>query len=129
MMYAGYVQSKQNQLRQFIATAVNVNSAATDVATFTGLPGKYRVLKLTGYGASISLTTATLSLHTAAAAGGTALVSAQALSPLTATTKIADLTLAVTTDYQTAATLYVRNVTAQGAAATCNFVLEIVELP
>ncbi len=118
-----------SKLRHSSQTAITVNSANTDITTFANLPSKYRVLRLICYGASISLTTATVSLFTDAAAGGTAIVSGFALSPLTATTKFADATLAVTADYQTAATLYVRNVAAQGAAATCSFLLEYVELP
>ena len=123
------VRAMAGQLRHFTASAITVNSANTDVTTFTGLPAKYRVVKLTAYDASISLTTATISLRTAAAGGGTALVNAYALSPLTASTKFADATLAVTDTYQTAGTLYLRNVAAQGAAATCSFVLELIELP
>lgn len=114
--------------QQFVRTGVDVNSAATDVATFAGLPAKYRVIRLCGFDASINLTTATVDLRTAAAGGGTAIVSAQALSGLTAAAKFADLTLAVTADYQTATSLIVRNVTAQGAAATASFLLDIIDL-
>lgn len=110
--------------------AVNLNSAATDVGTFTGLPSKYRILRLTVYDASTSLTTATFDLRTASAGGGTALVSAFAPTACTAAAKYVDATLAavVGTDYQTAGTLYVRNVTAQGGAATASFLLEIQDL-
>lgn len=113
--------------REFIITGINVNSAATDVGTFSGLPAKYRVLRLTPFDASISLTTATVDLRTATGGGGTAIVAAQALSPCTAATKFADLTLAVTADYQTVGSLTVRNVTAQGAAATVSFILQIMD--
>lgn len=106
---------------------VSLNSAATDTGTFTGLPSKYRVLRLTIFDASISLTTATLDLRTAAAGAGTALVSAYAPSGCTSAAKTVDATLAAVagTDYQTSGTLYVRNVTAQGSAATASFLLEI----
>lgn len=118
----------RDRIRHRLLTAVNVNSANTDVGTFTGLPSKYLVLSLRGFDASVSLTTATLDLRTASGGGGTAIVSAQALSALTAAAKVAALTLAVTADYQTAATLYARNVTAQGAAATLSLLLEFLDL-
>jgi len=118
--------------KQFIKITqlVNVNSANTDVATITGLPSKYRVIRFTGYDASISLTTATLSLFTGAGGTGTALVSAQSLAALTSAPVYSDITLAAaaTGQYQTATTLYIRNVVAQGAAATASFLLEVEDL-
>jgi hypothetical protein len=113
-----------------VITATNVNSAATDVGTFTGLPTKYRVVRLQAFDASASLTTATVDLRTAAAGGGTALVSAAGMTACTAAAKFSDLTLAATatTDYQTTTTLTVRNVTAQGSAATVSFMLEVIDL-
>jgi hypothetical protein len=128
MMQSTHAPVNKNQVRQFFATGKNVNNANTDINTFSGLPSKYRVVKLTAYDASIDLTTATVSLRTASGGGGTAIVNAQALSGCSATTKFADLTLAVTADYQTSSSLTLRNDTAQGAAATCSFCLEIVEL-
>lgn len=120
----------QRYLVHYKLAGVDLNSAATDVATFTGLPSKYRVLRLTVFDASISLTTATFDLRTAAAGAGTALVAAYAPSGCTAAAKTVDATLAAVagTDYQTSGTLYVRNVTAQGAAATASFLLEIQEI-
>ncbi len=107
--------------------AVNLNSAATDVGTFARLPGKYRVRRLTVTNASISLTTATFSLRTQAAGAGTAIVNDQALAALTAAEKVTEPTLAVT-DSQTAVTLVLRCNTAQGAAATADFILELESL-
>jgi hypothetical protein len=123
------IKAMAGQKRWFSSTGITLNSANTDVATITGLPAKYRVTKLTVYDASTSLTTATLSLYTAAAAGGTAIISAFAPTACSAAAKFVDATLAVTADYQTAATLYIRNVTAQGGAATASFLLEVEELP
>lgn len=120
--------SQWSRNRQFILTAVNVNSALTDVGTFTGLPSKYRVDELVCFDASTSLTLATVDLRTAAAGAGTAIVSAAALAAATAATKLAPCTLAVTSDYQTASSLVLRNVTAQGAAATASFLLRITVL-
>jgi hypothetical protein len=113
-----------------ILTGINVNSAATDVGTFSNLPAKYRVIRLEAFDASVSLTTATADLRTAAGGGGTALVAAAGMAACTAAAKFSDLTLAAiaTTDYQTAATLTVRNVTAQGAPATVSFLLEVIDL-
>jgi hypothetical protein len=116
------------RVKQYIQTGINVNSAATDVGSFTNLPAKYRVVRSQPFDASINLTTATYDLRTATGGGGTAIVAAQALSALTAASKFVDSTLAVTADYQTASTLTIRNVTAQGAAATCSFLLEILDL-
>lgn len=115
--------------RFYTATAVNVNSAAADVASFTGLPAKYRVVRLMGYNASIDLTTATIDLRTAAAGAGTAIISAAALSALTTSSKFVDVALTVTDATQTASTLTLRNVTAQGSTATASFVLELLEVP
>lgn len=110
------------------STAVSVNAAATDVASFTGLPAKYRVIRLMAYDASVSLTLATVDLRTATGGAGTAIVAAGVLSTLTAATKFVDLTLAVAADYQTVSTLTVRNVTAQGSAATVSFLLQYIDL-
>ncbi len=114
--------------RSFLTTAINLNSAAADVGSFTLLPLKYRVIRLMGFDASTSLTLATLSLFTGAGGTGTAVVSVFALAGLSAATKFVDCTLAVTADYLTAGTLYLRNITAQGGAATASFILEILPL-
>jgi hypothetical protein len=115
---------------RLVLTGINLNSALTDVGTFT-IPAattKYRVVRLMGYDASVSLTLATVDLRTATGGGGTAIVNAGVLSALTAATAFSDVTLAVTAVYQTAATLTLRNVTAQGAAATASFLLELIDL-
>ena len=117
-----------SSLRRYKLTGVTLNSALTDVGTFSGLPAKYRVMRLTAYDTSTSLTLATIDLRTAASGGGTAIVSAGVLSALTTATKFVDLALAVTSDYQTASSLILRNVTAQGGAATASFQLEIWDL-
>lgn len=116
--------------RQFIRqTLVNLNSAATDVATLT-LPASYVIIALRLYAASTSLTTATLDLRTAAGGAGTALASAASLSAATAATKVISVTLqaVATTDSLTTTTLYLRNVTAQGSAATATIEVEVLDL-
>ena len=112
-------------LREYFLTGVNLNSLNTDVGIFSGLPAKYRTFRFTVYEASTSLTTATIGLYTAAAGGGTALIAPSALTGCTAATKFVDVTYTVSGDYRTESSLYLRNVTPQGGAATATFRLEI----
>jgi hypothetical protein len=102
-------------------SAADLNAAASDNA-ITMLSARYRIDKIMVDNASVSLTTATVGVFTAAGGGGTTVVADQAVAALTASTKFLDLTLAggVTADVVTAATLYFRVGTAQGAAATGN---------
>ena len=119
-----------NRSSTYVLTGLNVNAAATDIGTFTGLPTKYRVIRCALFDASASLTLATVDLRTAAGGAGTALVAAFAAIALTASTKFVDATLAAiaTTDYQNNSSLVLRCVTAQGAAATISAMLEIEDL-
>lgn len=103
-------------------TGVNLNSAGSDNAIV--LPAgiaKWGLVRLRVYDASTSLavSVATLGLYTGAGGTGTALVAPATLTSLTSATKFVDMTLSVTADYQTATTIYVRNVIAHGSAATC----------
>lgn len=102
------------------ALAANVNSVADTSIAIEAT--RYRIDKVVVEAATINLTTAQAAVYTAAAAGGAALALPQALSALTASTKFKDLTLeaVVGTDVLTAGTLFFRNTTAQGAAATVN---------
>lgn len=117
-----------SRTRHFKLTGLNVNSAATDIGTFTGLPAKYAVRRLTLENASISLTLATIDLRTAAGGGGAAIVAAQSLAALTALAKLLDAAIAITDTQSAVASLIVRNVTPQGAAATVDATLEIEDL-
>jgi hypothetical protein len=65
------------------------------------------------------LTTAQLAIYTAPAAGGTAVKTAYALTGNTTAAKTV-VTAATSTDAITGLNLYVRNTTAQGAAATAD---------
>jgi hypothetical protein len=116
-------------IKVFLARDINVNSVA-DAFIFTGLPPKYIIRRLTLYGASTNLTTAAIELRTASAGGGTALVAPFSLAALTALAKFIDATLAAITgtDYRTENSLYLRNSTAQGSAATVSARLEVCEL-
>ena len=102
-------------------SAVDMNSAATDNA-ITIEASRYRIDKIVLDNASISLTTATAGVFTAAGGAGTTVVADQTITALSATTKFLDLTLggAVAADVLTDTTLYFRVGTAQGAAATAN---------
>lgn len=107
-------------------TGVNLNSAGSDNAI--ALPpgvSKWAPSRLRIYDASTSLgaSLATLGLYTGAGGTGTTLVTPALLTSLTSATTFLDMTLAVTSAYQTATTIYLRNVIAHGGAATCNAVL------
>lgn len=107
--------------RSIVVTGININSAGTDTSLVFPLPiGKYRPTKLTIFDASTSLAAslATLGLFTAASGGGSTLVTAATLTSLTGATACVDMTLLLTTTYQTSGTLFLRNVVAHGSAAT-----------
>ena len=110
---------------------INANAGTTDTAIPITVPsllsggGTYYLEKVVLSNASVSLTTATAGVFTAASGGGTALASDQALSTLThaalnAAGSAFSMTLATgaTTGALNASTLYFRVGTAQGAAAT-----------
>jgi hypothetical protein len=60
----------KSRIRYIVVTGVSLNSAATDVATITGLPAKYKVGNVRAFDASISLTTATVDVRDAAGGAG-----------------------------------------------------------
>ncbi len=102
-------------------TGVNINSAGTDNSIILPVPvGKYRPTKLTIFDASTSLAAsiATLGLYTSTGGGGSTLVTAATMTSLSSATLCLDMTLLLATTYQTGGTLYLRNVTAHGSAAT-----------
>jgi hypothetical protein len=70
--------------------------------------------------ASVSLTTATASLYTAAAAGGTQIMNAQVLTTLSSATAILQVLLAslASTVLRTNTVMYLHNTLGQGSAAT-----------
>jgi hypothetical protein len=102
-------------------TGVNLNVGATDTP-ITMVSANYIVTSVIVTNASINLTTATSGVFNAAAGVG-ALAADQVLTALTTSTKFLDATLGgvALTDLQTAATLYARCGTPQGAAATADF--------
>lgn len=113
--------------RKFKLTAVNLNSVADNA--ITGLPAKWRPLKLTAFDASTTPgALAVVGLYTAATGGGTNLVSAMTLTGLSAASKITDATLISITDYRTETTVYLRNTVANGSTTTASFILFIEDL-
>jgi hypothetical protein len=102
-------------------TGVDLNVGATDTP-ITMVSANYIVTSVIVTNASINLTTATAGVFNAAAGAGP-LAADQVLTALTASTKFLDATLGgvALTDLQTAATLYARCGTPQGAAATADF--------
>jgi hypothetical protein len=109
-----------NQALRLIASAqsVNLNSVGDTVANIL-VSGRVSVQSIIVTNASVDLTTAQLAVYTAPAAGGTAVKSAYALTGNTTAAK-AVVTAATSTDAITGLNLYIRNTTAQGAAATAD---------
>ena len=123
--------SPSGQILRYKVTGASINAVA-DAATFSGLPAKWRLRKLTVYETSTTLATsiATVGAYTGAGATGNALAALGLITGLTAAAKTADLTLAALagTDYQTSANLYIRCGVAHGSAATISVAIEIEDL-
>lgn len=111
------------------ATAVDMNAVADTALAINS--SKYVITEIVVNNASISLTTATAGLFTAAGGGGTTLAADQVVSALTSSAKFFALTNAAVlgTDVRTEGTLYFRVGTAQGAAATANVSIFGYSLP
>jgi hypothetical protein len=109
-----------NQAIRLIGSAqsVNLNNVADTVAQIL-VAGRVSVAYVLVTNASISLSTAQIAVYTLPAAGGTAVLSATALTGATTAAKVVN-TAASSTDAVTGQYLYIRNTTAQGAAATAD---------
>jgi hypothetical protein len=114
------IQLSSNQAIRLIGSAqsVNLNAVGDTIAPIL-VSGRVSVAYVLVTNASVSLTTAQVAVYTAPAAGGTAVLSATALTGATTAAKVVN-TAASSTDAITGANLYVRNTTAQGAAATAD---------
>lgn len=112
----------------FRAPSLNINQTATDIGSFTGLPARYIVRRFTVENASAVPTLSTIDLRTATGGGGSAVVSAQAMSGLASSSAFLDATIAIAGTVQTASTLTIRSVAAAGAPCTADFTLEITPL-
>jgi len=109
-----------NQALRLIASAegVNLNSVGDTVATVLS-SGRVSVQSIIVTNASVDLTTAQLAVYTGPGATGTAVKTAYALTGNTSAAKVV-VTAATSTDAVTGTPLYIRNTTAQGAAATAD---------
>ena len=109
-----------NQALRLIASAegVNLNSVGDTIAPILA-SGRVSVQSIIVTNASVDLTTAQLAVYTGAAAAGTAIKTAYALTGNTTAAKVV-VTAATSTDAVTGTPLYIRNTTAQGADATAD---------
>ena len=109
-----------NQALRLIASAqgVNLNSVADTIAPIL-VAGSVSVQSIIVANASVDLTTAQLAVYTGPGATGTAVKSAYALTGNSTSAKVV-VTAASSTDSITGTPLYIRNTTAQGAAATAD---------
>lgn len=114
------IQLSSNQAIRLIASAqsVNLNSVGDTLAQIL-VQGRVSVAYVLLSNASTSLTTAAFAVYTAPAAGGTAVLSATTPTGATTAAKVVN-TAASSTDAITGPNLYIRNTTAQGAAATAD---------
>ena len=114
------INLSSNQAIRLIGSAqsVNLNSVADTVAQIL-VAGRVSVAYVLVTNASTSLSTAQIAVYTLPAAGGTAVLSATALTGATTAAKVVN-TAATSTDAITGLNLYIRNTTAQGAAATAD---------
>lgn len=108
-----------------VNTLVDLNTVGD---TAVNVPfAKYIVRRMTLFDVSTTLaaSSATIGAYTAAAAGGTAIVTPATATGLTAATKFNDRTVAVSADYLTARTIYIRVGVAHGSAATVSVAFEL----
>jgi hypothetical protein len=109
-----------NQALRLIASAqsVNLNAVADTIAAVLD-SGRVSVQSIIVTNASVNLTTAQLAVYSGAAATGTAVLSASALTDCTGSSVVKIFT-ASSTAALTTTPLYIRCTTAQGAAATAD---------
>ena len=126
------VQAGPTVLR-FVLEDVNFNSANTDNTVAINLPGdvtQYVVNSVRIAKASASISTATLGVFTAAAAGGQTIAANQAITVTQTATDTNNNTMSLTltnanTEAYNDTTLFVRVGTAQGSAATADVIVTI----
>lgn len=114
------INLSSNQALRLLASAqsVNLNSVGDTVAPIL-VAGRVSAAYILLTNASVSLTTAAFAVYTAPTAGGTAILSPTAASGATAASVVVN-TGATTFAAITGTNLYIRNTTAQGAAATAD---------
>jgi hypothetical protein len=133
------LQTAFNQLAQHtVVTGVNFNSTNTDTSLAITLPTgftRYMVSSLRISGASVSISTATCGLFTAAGGGGVPIVTAAtAITVTTASDNTNNNSQSFTINNQntqsfTATPLFFRVAAAEGSAATANVSVAYVPLP
>lgn len=84
-----------------------------------------RRMTLTNVSTTLSGSSATIGAYTAAAAGGSAIVTPATATGLTAASKFTDRTIALSADSSIVDTIYVRVGVVNGAAATCDVYFEL----
>ncbi len=116
---------------------INVNSVGDTAINVPFAKFSVEIFKVTNASVDLSGSSATLGLYTAAAAGGTALVTPATgvLTPLSAATKVNSATVA-STDAATgtvvspqARQLYIRCGVANGSAATVTVIIKLLRIP
>jgi uncharacterized heparinase superfamily protein len=114
------INLSSNQALRLIASAqsVNLNSVGDTIAPIL-VAGRVSAAFVYITNASTSLTTAQFAVYTAPAAGGTAILAASAPTGATTSTAVVKYD-AATFSIVTGTNLYIRNTTAQGAAATAD---------
>lgn len=109
--------------------ALDLNAAAPgDLATLTVFPSRYIPVAAWVYNPTANLALATLGLYTAAAGGGTAIITPTLLASLTGVDTFQELSISALSSVITAQTLYPRLTVASGTAGTAALVIEMIDL-
>lgn len=107
--------------------ALNLNATADNAVSAPFAKWKLVRVDLHDTSTTLAVSLAVIGLYTAAAAGGTNLITS-VVTGLTSATVSVSQTLGATTAYQTAATIYLRPTTLHGSAATCDVTLHFDDL-
>lgn len=99
------------------STTLNINSVADNAVAVPFSKWKLQAIIFHDASTTLAVSAAVIGLYTAAAAGGTNLVTSVVTGLVAATDSISQ-TLAAATTYQTASTIYYRPTVAHGSAAT-----------
>lgn len=128
---AQHVIRKQDawSFRNYVASLDLNTTAPADLTTLSiQFSAKYIPIAAYVVEATANLSAAVLGLYTSTGGGGTAIVSPETLSGLTASGKFHQLTIASLTDPITATTLYPRLTTAAGTAGTAHLVIQYLDI-
>ncbi len=87
-----------------------------------------RRMTLTNVSTTLAASSATIGAYTAAAAGGSAIVTPATATGLTAASKFTDRTIALSADSASGSTIYIRVGVAHGSAATGDVYFELQSL-